>query len=62
MKFNVVKASNWEFQEQKIFHTIDQIYEYLKKVDTSGRMSVVIYFTENKEDEQELWIYDSYIE
>lgn len=62
MKFRVVKASDWEFKEYKIFYSIDEIYEYLKKVDKSGKMSVVIYFTGNKQDEQELWIYDSYIE
>ena len=62
MKFSVTKASDWEFRDYKIFHSIDQIYDYLKNVDTSGRMSAVLYFTGNKEDEQELCIYDSYIE
>lgn len=62
MKFRIIKASDWEFMDNKIFYSIEEIYNYLKKVDTSGRMSVVIYFTGNKEDVQELWIYDSYIE
>lgn len=62
MKFVITKASDWEFRDNKIFYSINQIYDYLKKVDKSGKMSVVIYFTGNKEDDQELLIYDSYIE
>lgn len=62
MKFVVHKASDYEFSDYKIFYSIDQIYEYLKKVDKSGRMSVVLYFTGDKKDDQELMIYDSYIE
>lgn len=62
MKFRIIRASDLEYMGNKIFYSIEEIYDYLKKVDTSGRMFVVIYFTGNKEDAQELWIYDSYIE
>lgn len=62
MKFRVIKASDWEFTDHKSFYSVDEIYDYLKKVDESGKMAAVLYFTENKEDDQELWIYDTYIE
>lgn len=62
MIFAVIKASDWEFHDHKIFHSLDEIYDYLKEVDKSGRMACVIYFTANKMDEQELWIYDNWIE
>ena len=47
MKFSVTKASDWEFRDYKIFHSIDQIYDYLKKYKTwddlkreRGRLSI----------------------
>lgn len=62
MTFRVIKASDWEFADHKSFYSVDEIYDYLKKVDKSGKMAAVLYFTGNKEDDQELWIYVSYIE
>ena len=62
MKFKVIKASDWEFTDHKSFYSFDELYDYLKKVDESGRMAAVLYFTGNKEDVQKLCICDAYIE
>ena len=53
MRFTVFKASDYDFQETVTFNTLEELRDY----QTNAGVSLIINFEEN-----EIWIYDDYME
>lgn len=49
MKFRIIKASDWEFTDHKSFYSVDEIYDYLKKMIRNSGFMILI--SNEKEDQ-----------